>query len=1015
MITAGTVPDAEADFPDNFKQSYLPQAFNDLEMSKAPAEENLLKQIDYVDSIKFQISKFSNDLRLIQSGSPIIAKTLENMDFLEGDIQALIRELSKVRSKVQNEQSELHLQINDLTERIELLKEEIEANVSQMDNLTETNRRITEINANNIPEDKESLEMQNLRFQINELNEKHFDQEQELKSLSRQLETREEVLKQRTKQMESLTNQVEDLSKKLENEIEKNTHLNLEDDEDPTSTKNQLIAKNKSLGEEVEKLKNELDSSQDYVSKLQKEISDLKAKLEEAGPAAPAEDPDDPFNLNMINMRNSEMLEAFKALNTPVEDNVPEGLEDATPEDKAQALQGEEPKERIVYREKIVEVPVKVEVEVEKIVEAEPKIIEKIVEKPVADPEIQAKHEAVINDYKGQVKDLQADLTRIKSEKSSKDLSLNTLQQKLTDLKKKLETETDLRTETEAKLAAALANQSQPEETPEIEESEKNTWPDNAKKEIALLKNKIEQLKLELEWFKKNSKKVEPGVEEKSETLVIQRQEVPAEGKEVVLNPVESSEPRAQPSEVIEPSRTAADPISVSQTDFTQKAPEKSVPVNPINQSQAEFTKTAGDKSVSVDPLQQSQAEFTVNKPKPVEETLIAEGVPVQPADGSAVQEKGEIKQGQTAVQVDPAEASKGVEAAQHNKAPVEINPDNTVSVDPIYQSQAEFTQKAGEKAVPINPIYQSQAEFTQKAGENTVSVDPIYQSQAEFTQKAGEKGVPINPIYESQAEYSQTSKSEPGTVSIDPARESISISNYTQNMSVPAEESFTNQVEAQAMAKVGEAQVEAQENHQEVAPLAMVAPSSSEFVKKGSIEAEIKLLNQMLNKERETLSSLKAETTFVEDKEKALRKEIDQAEESKAPKDKIESLENQLESLVTQRKGLKEKQKKSSDRVARLRANLSKLLERMEQKEKDKLESSRLSQSMVSNINSTPQPSKLVDSNPLTNSSNSQNTKQEPPKTNPPQKEVKKDAKTKKDAERDKKKKQMEEKMSKF
>lgn len=72
----------------DFRQSYVvrpdPHADEDIDV--------LAYEINRIDSMKTQISKFRNDLEgLNNKGSPVIAKTLSNMTLLEEDISSLVK------------------------------------------------------------------------------------------------------------------------------------------------------------------------------------------------------------------------------------------------------------------------------------------------------------------------------------------------------------------------------------------------------------------------------------------------------------------------------------------------------------------------------------------------------------------------------------------------------------------------------------------------------------------------------------------------------------------------------------------------------------------------------------------------------------------------------------------------------------------------------------------------------------------------------------------------------------
>lgn len=117
----------------SFRQSYVLDRFDNTINEEDTAENAVISQVDKIEAVKVQLSKFKSDLSNVPTMTPAIAKTLENMEYLEEDVGKLAQQLRVVRNKISNETMALKQRESQAKDKIDLLKHELGQNIAQLD------------------------------------------------------------------------------------------------------------------------------------------------------------------------------------------------------------------------------------------------------------------------------------------------------------------------------------------------------------------------------------------------------------------------------------------------------------------------------------------------------------------------------------------------------------------------------------------------------------------------------------------------------------------------------------------------------------------------------------------------------------------------------------------------------------------------------------------------------------------------------------------------------------------
>lgn len=532
--SATTIQNSEFSMSD-FRQSYVVgrvavQAPTD---QQDKAEDQLFWQIERIEEIKIQIDKFRRDLGTIR-GQPIVTKTVENLNLLKVDFDRTMEQLKSVRVRIQEEQQALLNHESSLQNTIDTLRYQQESFESELEALANQNklleRKIENIKSDNSSATVAEQQIKNLKIELADTYAKMEEVEATLRRTEQELDLKEKQVFDQRRQIESLKTNLETLagsvdeptSQKIRQSIRQaDTQEDFSDDEVDlanTASKKDLLAENKKLQKELEEANSKLEEMSCYVSKLRIEIAELTKSLEEAEESRKIQD--NPTGFNLEELRMSQMMSLYKEANSALDSGVvnqrmsvaletqPEPVEPPKQEETPQVI----PEPIIIEREVpiLVEKPVYVEKIVEKVVEV---VVEKIVE--VKDTEELERLE----------QELKTALVQAASSKESaknKEIQLGMLEQKASRMTRELEDsskrEQGLETQIQ-ELKSELEVLSKPAQTSELPSEDAKRQEEQKMKEFAILKNTLEQLKIELAWYKNNSQKHPQTTESKDPTL----------------------------------------------------------------------------------------------------------------------------------------------------------------------------------------------------------------------------------------------------------------------------------------------------------------------------------------------------------------------------------------------------------------------------------------------------------------------------------------------------------------
>lgn len=344
---------------------------------------------------------------------------------------------------LKDEISQLKYENSATVEQLSLMNEKI---IEQKNKLLEANT-----DSKDSKEQTNNYVVNNLQIEIKELNNQIDDLKDRQKKLAKEIDDKNTIIYEKNQNLNLMGKQIEELMEQVDEKTQNNVRQSLKnlvdkDSDDEIDLDSEIKAidrkdrqtsklKNMALEDEAELLRNELEKSENYVSRLRLEIAELKSQLEEAQQSQRESTGAFKLDSNLLNMRSSEMLYAFRQINSEMDKKEQEILSD--PEKLNQfveenQIRGESDKvEKVVQTivEKVVEVivekPVYVEVpvEVKVIVEvpvyvdkpAEIVYSDKVIEKPVMD-EAQKKdiEERLLQYYQPIINDLSHELERTK-------------------------------------------------------------------------------------------------------------------------------------------------------------------------------------------------------------------------------------------------------------------------------------------------------------------------------------------------------------------------------------------------------------------------------------------------------------------------------------------------------------------------------------------------------------------------------------------------------------------------
>ena len=514
--------------PNDFRQSYLPSRVSDPVSEAATTEDLLLSQLKRLDTFKMQVEKFRKDLGTLPL-NPVISKSIENMELLDQDFQKLEAYLKDVKSKVSEAEREFQLKEQNLTYAVEVLKSESKNKMKMLEDMDTRNRELESLikklksDSRNSIGGTADIELQNLRLELNDITEKANKFELNVRQLKQELEGKNAVLRDKSNTIDSLTEELEKLIEKADSATQSKirssigqTRAHDSSDEEidvqgKKLKKKQLIQENERLQTEVKSLKDGFENMELYTETLKREIEDMKRSLDEKG-----RDEEDNFQLgdDLFNLRNSEMLAVYqKAVNSKNENAIYKSEMESHPIDMHKSTL---PVAQAVDQEEVqipAAVPKKVKTEefaastrdsltFADFHQEEPKVVEKIVEKIVQGPPSKETQEQ-LSTLKTEVQTLNQQVEILKTDNKGKLVELSLKDQKVKDLSNQMQ---QLLSQVEAlkseKDSVQITPAPQAVETDQTDASHQQN-EEVRKKELIILRNQIEQLKLELAWYKK--------------------------------------------------------------------------------------------------------------------------------------------------------------------------------------------------------------------------------------------------------------------------------------------------------------------------------------------------------------------------------------------------------------------------------------------------------------------------------------------------------------------------------
>lgn len=554
----------------DFRQSYIVGRFDHATKEDDIAEYSVISQIDKVEAIKVQLEKFKNDLGTLPQQNPVVTKTLENMDYLERDVGRLAQQLRVIRTKIHDETSFLRERERQLADRVESMKYEMRINLSQLEEM-DSKRAELEVIIKNLKESRNEAQSQsndtalrNLQGEITELNSKIEILERQVIALNREIERKDQMIYEKNSNIASLNEELNDLLENADTSTKKQVIDRLSvslidrdsDDEglnpnDPNLTPSQiitvkktheslkkkyLIKVNDSLRREVDDLKNSLEKAIHFSDQLKSEIRVLK---EQASGDYNAMDRhslgfggDFGLDPNVLNMRSTDMFNVFKQEINRINKEVNE----EPTEEKIRSIRaslanlkelGESNSLSIGQRESFnpyLEEDVKAENRTSygRLSDPFAQLQNDLPVKPETQPglseaDIIKAREEVQREADQRIKEMQQLFDNIKSQSNGKEITIGQLRTKLDSAIR----EATLNEEEKKILLQKIEDLEKYKEshTPveNTEADKQDTKEANLsvqyKKEISLLTNKIEQLKMEMDYYRRHAQQSDPNIQ----------------------------------------------------------------------------------------------------------------------------------------------------------------------------------------------------------------------------------------------------------------------------------------------------------------------------------------------------------------------------------------------------------------------------------------------------------------------------------------------------------------------
>lgn len=545
MDNADRDPEAQGLSAVDFRQSYVVNRLNIRDSGEAEAEDELIGQIDKVDAVRLQISKFIQDLSLVNPKPPALQKSIQNMELLERDCSALANKMRSIRLKIQEEEENLKQKIKNYDYSIEDLKEELAKQEKELETLGNANEaleqrvRILTEAARQRAENATSHQAENFKLEAEEMTVKVDDLSREVKELKAELLKKETLIHEKNANIITLNEELEKLletaDKSTQNKVRESLLANIhssdseneaDDPNDPNYPaknqaksglkKKQIEIQNEKLKQMVVDLKKNLESSTEFASKLQLEIATLKHQIDGSSPVNRGSIATDmTFDPAFLNMRNTDMLRSFQAMylkegnEAPAE--LPKIVEDEDPFEAAKKQESEKkaepastaPAQEVQVKKEIVYVPVEtiVEVPVEK-------IVERVIEVNTG-ADAKAIRKEVEAEFNKEIIEARSKAERIREEANTKDLTISKLKEKISELEKSFGAE-HKKAELYLKELEALKSEELLSHTPTIVPTSDLPVTNEVeayRREAGLLKHKLAEVQLALSWYKRHSAK----------------------------------------------------------------------------------------------------------------------------------------------------------------------------------------------------------------------------------------------------------------------------------------------------------------------------------------------------------------------------------------------------------------------------------------------------------------------------------------------------------------------------
>lgn len=541
----------------DFRQSYIVDRVDSTVREEDTAEISIINQVDKIEAIKVQITKFKRDLESAPHQDPALVKTVENLEYLEQDIGKLSQHLRQVRTKVQDETTYLKQRESQVKDKLELLKAELKQNIVQLDEmdrarskLEQTVKSLTE-GAKNHEKEGESLILQNLKVELSDMQSKVEALQQEVSNLRREADRKDQIIYEKNLNIANLNEELEGLLNKADTDtqavvrdrlsvglIQRDSDDEKEDEVDPNSVtlpgdanpenlkKKYLIQVNEHLKTELAALKDSLQKANEFINQLKQEISSLKSDdLRRDSEGGFGLDP------NVLDMRSTDMFNMFKEIKkldemsqetemvnvASLRETVrnlkklgDSALEVQTRNSRQESYnpyldENSPPKNQMFGRPSDP---------FEELAKAEVAEKEAVREDMVPKAELERVKEELAKESDRKIDEVNRQLASLRNEMISKDLQISKFKEKNLSMDSELAARVAERNNLIDKIEKLESELVQVKVTPpevEGEKTEKNDVElEQLKKEILIMKNNTEILKSELDYYKNKVQQSEP-------------------------------------------------------------------------------------------------------------------------------------------------------------------------------------------------------------------------------------------------------------------------------------------------------------------------------------------------------------------------------------------------------------------------------------------------------------------------------------------------------------------------